>query len=67
MAEPTLTSPPSAPPADAWKTTGVRVIPGDSLDANTAQTPGKLFPLCVIYISSLHFPIFMFQLNSQYQ
>jgi uncharacterized RmlC-like cupin family protein len=23
-----------------WKTNGVRVIPGDSLDANTAQTPG---------------------------
>ncbi|MBR0662090.1 MULTISPECIES: cupin domain-containing protein [Neoroseomonas] len=27
-------------PADGWKTTGVRVIPGNSLDANTAQTPG---------------------------
>ena len=23
-----------------WRTTGVRVIPGDQLDANTAQTPG---------------------------
>ncbi len=23
-----------------WKTDGVRVIPGDSLDTNTAQTPG---------------------------
>jgi uncharacterized RmlC-like cupin family protein len=23
-----------------WKTDGVRVIPGDSLDPNTAQTPG---------------------------
>ena len=23
-----------------WRTEGVRVIPGDSLDANTAQTPG---------------------------
>ncbi len=23
-----------------WKTNGVRVIPGDSLDSNTAQTPG---------------------------
>ena len=23
-----------------WKENGVRVIPGDSLDANTAQTPG---------------------------
>ena len=27
-------------PEDHWKTTGVRVIPGDQLDANTAQTPG---------------------------
>jgi uncharacterized RmlC-like cupin family protein len=27
-------------PADGWKHTGVRVIPADSLDANTAQTPG---------------------------
>lgn len=27
-------------PTDGWKTTGVRVIPGNSLDANTAQTPG---------------------------
>lgn len=27
-------------PPDGWKTTGVRVIPGDSLDTNTAQTPG---------------------------
>jgi uncharacterized RmlC-like cupin family protein len=25
---------------DHWKHNGVRVIPGDSLDANTAQTPG---------------------------
>ena len=25
---------------DPWKHGGVRVIPGDSLDANTAQTPG---------------------------
>ena len=23
-----------------WKTNGVKVIPGDQLDANTAQTPG---------------------------
>ena len=23
-----------------WKTEGVRVIPGNSLDANTAQSPG---------------------------
>ena len=29
-----------ASPADGWKHTGVRVIPADSLDANTAQTPG---------------------------
>lgn len=27
-------------PDDRWKHTGVRVIPGDSLDTNTAQTPG---------------------------
>jgi uncharacterized RmlC-like cupin family protein len=27
-------------PGDGWKHSGVRVIPGDSLDANTAQTPG---------------------------
>ncbi len=25
---------------DTWRETGVRVIPGDQLDANTAQTPG---------------------------
>ena len=31
-------SPP--PPEDHWKTTGVRVIPGDQLDTNTPQTPG---------------------------
>ncbi|EGP89025.1 unnamed protein product [Zymoseptoria tritici ST99CH_3D7] len=30
----------TAPPNDDWKTTGVRVIPADSLDSNTAQTPG---------------------------
>ena len=30
----------SAPPSDGWKHSGVRVIPADSLDANTAQTPG---------------------------
>jgi uncharacterized RmlC-like cupin family protein len=28
------------PPEDAWKHSGVRVIPGDQLDTNTAQTPG---------------------------
>ncbi|MFZ3007060.1 MAG: cupin domain-containing protein [Phenylobacterium sp.] len=27
-------------PQDAWKHTGVRVVPGDQLDANTPQTPG---------------------------
>ena len=27
-------------PPDGWKLTGVRVIPGDQLDTNTAQTPG---------------------------
>ena len=30
----------TAPPAAAWKHDGVRVIPGDRLDPNTAQTPG---------------------------
>src|SRR6516165_5064070 len=29
-----------APPPDGWKHSGVRVIPGDHLDDNTAQTPG---------------------------
>jgi uncharacterized RmlC-like cupin family protein len=27
-------------PTDDWRSTGVRVIPGDQLDANTPQTPG---------------------------
>jgi len=27
-------------PPDGWKHSGVRVIPGDQLDSNTAQTPG---------------------------
>jgi uncharacterized RmlC-like cupin family protein len=27
-------------PHDDWRVTGVRVIPGDQLDPNTAQTPG---------------------------
>jgi uncharacterized RmlC-like cupin family protein len=33
---------PDAPqtPDDGWKHSGVRVIPGDQLDPNTAQTPG---------------------------
>lgn len=28
------------PPADGWKHEGVRVVSADSLDTNTAQTPG---------------------------
>ena len=31
---------PDTPPADGWKHSGVRVIPGNSLDTNTPQTPG---------------------------
>ncbi|HEV2530564.1 cupin domain-containing protein [Phenylobacterium sp.] len=31
---------PPATPADGWKHSGVKVIPGDQLDDNTAQTPG---------------------------
>jgi len=31
---------PAAASTDGWKETGVRVIPADSLDANTAQSPG---------------------------
>ena len=27
-------------PEDGWKHSGVRVVPGDSLDTNTPQTPG---------------------------
>jgi uncharacterized RmlC-like cupin family protein len=27
-------------PEDGWKHSGVRVVPGDKLDPNTAQTPG---------------------------
>ena len=30
----------AAPAAERWKHDGVRVIPGDKLDSNTAQTPG---------------------------
>ncbi len=33
------TGPEDVPP-DAWKQSGVRVIPGGQLDANTAQSPG---------------------------
>jgi uncharacterized RmlC-like cupin family protein len=29
-----------APPADGWRHSGVKVVPGDSLDAGTPQTPG---------------------------
>src|SRR5579863_8016199 len=32
--------PHDAPGGPAWKHDGVRVIPGDQLDSNTAQTPG---------------------------
>lgn len=31
---------PTTAPATDWRTDGVRVIPGDSLDTNTPQTPG---------------------------
>ena len=31
---------PATAPLDGWRDTGVRVIPGDQLDVNTAQTPG---------------------------
>jgi hypothetical protein len=37
-------STPAPTPEDGWKTTGVRVIPGDQLDTNTAQTPGTILP-----------------------
>lgn len=30
------------PPPDSWRHTGVQVIPADSLDTNTAQTPGMV-------------------------
>jgi uncharacterized RmlC-like cupin family protein len=37
-----VTKPDDAPPPATidWRTEGVRVIPGDQLDPNTAQTPG---------------------------
>jgi len=38
MAEQSLTG--VSLPSDAWKTSGVRVIPSDQLDGNTPQTPG---------------------------
>ena len=38
---------------DDWRHTGVRVIPGDQLDPNTAQTPGRrLFCLGVAALSA---------------
>ncbi len=39
MAEQSSQTPVPTTP-DQWKHTGVRVIPGDQLDTNTAQTPG---------------------------
>ena len=36
-----MASDPAPPvPEDAWKHSGVRVVPGDQLDSNTPQTPG---------------------------
>src|ERR1700693_6538351 len=32
-----------------WKTNGVKVIPANSLDANTAQTPGMNRPAAINY------------------
>jgi uncharacterized RmlC-like cupin family protein len=37
-------------PEDAWKHTGVRVIPADSLDTNTAQTPGTPYPTFLLFL-----------------
>ena len=34
------TTPESDPQIDRWKRDGVRVVPGDRLDSQTAQTPG---------------------------
>jgi uncharacterized RmlC-like cupin family protein len=36
----TMSDPSHDSPAPAWKHDGVRVVPGDNLDGNTAQTPG---------------------------
>lgn len=33
---------------DQWKHTGVRVVPGDSLDTQTAQTPGMLMNITLV-------------------
>ena len=35
--------------SEAWKHDGVRVIPGDQLDANTAQTPGMNRAAAITY------------------
>ncbi len=35
---------PTSTPEDQWRNSGVRVIPSDSLDGNTAQTPGTYLP-----------------------
>jgi hypothetical protein len=48
-------------PEDAWKYTGVRVIPADSLDTNTAQTPGTPYPP---FFFPSHFPPIPPTLNS---
>ncbi|KAG9243837.1 RmlC-like cupin domain-containing protein [Calycina marina] len=40
MAIPTPSAPPTSPPEDGWRMTGVRVVPKGSLDSATAQTPG---------------------------
>lgn len=34
---------------DNWKTNGVRIIPGDSLDKNTPQTPGMTRAAAINY------------------
>ena len=36
-------------PEDKWKSNGVRVIPGDSLDQNTPQTPGMTRAAAINY------------------
>ena len=34
---------------DKWKSSGVRIIPGDSLDQNTPQTPGMTRAAAINY------------------
>ena len=34
---------------DSWKTNGVRIIPGDSLDKNTPQSPGMTRAAAINY------------------